>query len=146
MLQKTYAPMGGIKGSGFNSKEDLIKNINMIKLYREKGKILCGFLYKDRGMRKRVATFTDGSREAIVQLKKMLTEDFKRSIVEVSHNMLRFMERKLPEMIKTYAIPSDKVQAIINKDIEIVDEFKYKRKVGNEYITKILIGTEKKIY
>ena len=32
MLNKTYAPIGGIKGSGFSSREDMIKNIPFWKL------------------------------------------------------------------------------------------------------------------
>ncbi len=39
MLQKAYAPIGGIKGTGFKDHQDMIDNIPMWKLYRHEGQI-----------------------------------------------------------------------------------------------------------
>ncbi len=61
LLQKSYAPIGGIKGSGFNSKEDMY-NIPFWKTVTVNNKIVAGIMYKDKDFRKTVAVFTDGTK------------------------------------------------------------------------------------
>lgn len=64
ILQRSYAKIGGIKGSGFKSKEDMIKNIPFWKIMKSNGKVIAVKLYKDKNGRKSVAGGTDGSKEA----------------------------------------------------------------------------------
>jgi hypothetical protein len=47
MLQKAYAKVGGIQGSGFESKEDMIAKIPFWKIGRSKGQPNSVVLYKD---------------------------------------------------------------------------------------------------
>lgn len=61
ILQKSYAPIGGIKGSGFKTKEDMIENIPFWKIYTKNGKVVAAAFYKDKNGRKAVAIATDGS-------------------------------------------------------------------------------------
>lgn len=61
ILQKSYAPIGGIKGNGFKNKEDMIENIPFWKLYTKNDKVVAAAFYKDKGGRKAVAFATDGS-------------------------------------------------------------------------------------
>jgi hypothetical protein len=55
LVQLSYAKIGGIKGSGFNSIEDMIKNIPFWKLYITNGVLTVCVLYKDKGGKKTVA-------------------------------------------------------------------------------------------
>ena len=44
MLQDSYRRMGGIKGSGFRNKQDMIDNIPFWKVIKVKGKVVAAFL------------------------------------------------------------------------------------------------------
>ena len=61
MLQHSYAKIGGIHGSGFSSKEDMIAKIPMWKIGKTGGRVNSVVLYKDKEGRKSVAAGTDGS-------------------------------------------------------------------------------------
>lgn len=54
VLQYSYRELGGLKGSGFNSKEDMIKNIPFWKMVTKNGVVHAVVMYKDRGGRKSV--------------------------------------------------------------------------------------------
>ncbi len=144
-LQKSYAAIGGIKGSGFKSKEDMIKNITFWKIKINAGKIKAGVLYKDKSFRKTVAVFTDGSRDGTQDLENILKDDFKRSVIEVSHSLLRFIEKVMPKFAKKYVIDTSDVQELLKKDIEIIDSTYYYRKIGGEKIKKMMLGTKRKL-
>jgi len=146
LLLNSYKDIGGIKGSGFQSKESMKKKIKLWKLGRKNGKIIAGLLYKDKGMRKTVAVFTDGSSEGKTSLESMLKDDFSRSSIEVSHSLLRFIKKKMPNLARKYAIPSNKVSSIIGKDIEIVSEYEYIRDINGTLIRKMMLGSINKFY
>jgi len=103
-------------------------------------------MYKDKGMRKTVAVFTDGSNKGKKKLQNMLKDDFERSSIEVSHSLLKFIERKMPELVKKYAVKTDKVEDILKKPIEIIDDYHYKRDINGTIITKMMLGNIKKFY
>ena len=69
MLQKSYAYIGGIKGSGFENPDNMVNKIKMWKIVKKNGKILAGIMYKDKNYRKAVAVFTDGTKEGKKRLK-----------------------------------------------------------------------------
>jgi len=142
-LQNSYKSIGGIKGSGFNSKEDLL-NIPLWKIYEVNGEVKAGLLYKDKGSRKTVAVFTDGSKIGREKLTELLKADFKRSSIEVSHSLLNFIERRMPSLFKKYTIPTKYVADLLKKDITIIDDTYYMRKIGGEMIRKVMLGTTKK--
>jgi len=146
LLMNSYKDIGGIKGSGFENKEAMKKKMKLWKLSRKNGKINAGLLYKDKGMRKTVAVFTDGSLEGKKALESMLKDDFSRSSIEVSHSLLKFIKKKMPSLVRKYAIPSDKVSSIIGKDIEIVSEYEYIRDINGTLIRKMMIGSINKFY
>lgn len=162
-IQQAYAPIGGIKGSGFNSAEDMVKNLPMWKLSRKDGKIVAGVLYKDKGGRKVVASFTDGTVEGKKQLADILKNEFTRSYTEVSEAALGFI-RKISGVatIEKFAIPRDKVKSMLKlKDDEFstdvpeddrnvqslptLKDYFYQRKIGGHFHTKIMIGNPTKI-
>lgn len=76
IVQKSYAPIGGIKGSGFNSKQDMIDNIPFWKIYTKGDRLVAAAFYKDKGGRKSVAIATDGSNLG----KKIVGDIFKASL------------------------------------------------------------------
>jgi len=144
LLISSYSSIGGIKGSGFESKEAMIKRIKMWKLAKKNNKIVAGILYKDKNdIRKSVAIFTDGSKEGKVELAKMLKDDFSRSSIEVSHDLLKFIERKMPIILKKYVIDTKYVSDILGKDIKIIDDKKYERDINGTKVIKMMLGTQK---
>lgn len=148
MLQNAYAPIGGLKGTGFASPKDMIENIPMWKLYKHNGSIKAVMMYKDRGGRKRVALATDNSPEGKNALVNMLKSEYAgsgRSFAEISGPSLRFHKKILgDEYLNKITIPSSRVSSILNEptdEIEIIDDFEYKRKIGDQWITKRMLGT-----
>jgi len=146
LLNKAYETIGGIKGSGFSSKKDMINKIKMWKLFRKNGNIIAGLMYKDKDMRKTVAVFTDASKEGKKELENMLRADFERSSIEVSHSLMAFIEKKMPSLVKKYAVQTSKVSDILGKPIEIIDKYHYKRDINGTVINKMMLGNIKKFY
>lgn len=166
LLQHTYAKIGGIKGSGFSNKDDMIANIPMWKLYVQGGKVKVCMLYKDRGGRKGVAVATDGSKKAMSVLSSVIKDDFKVSFGEYSKGMLVFIFKNANlEVLRPYILTIDSVRAMF-PDEEIIaptdkfveenlgpnDQTVYKkysqyrqyfyvRKIGTELFLKMAIGT-----
>ncbi len=145
LLQKSYKGIGGIKGSGFESKEDMVEKIPLWKLQFKDGKITSGLLYKDqKGVRKTVTVFTNGSAEGKKNLIKILSADLERSIIEVSHSLLKMMLREMPSLVDKYVIDTKYVQDYIGKEITIINDRLYQREVQGEVITKMLLGRKRK--
>ena len=154
LLQKAYKDIGGIKGNGFNSADDMVKNMPFWKIAKVKGKIVAIILYKDKNGRKAVAMATDGSRDGILKLKDILKNELSRSYMEASSNALRFAIKFLGvELLKKYAISIDDVKQLLHDDeiLEVSEKYKtdypdladyfYSRKIGSSIETKIMIGT-----
>ena len=154
LLQKAYKDIGGIKGNGFNSADDMVKNTPFWKIAKVKGKIVAIILYKDKNGRKAVAMATDGSRDGILKLKDILKNELSRSYMEASSNALRFVIKFLGvELLKKYAISIDDVKQLLHDDeiLEGSEKYKtdypdladyfYSRKIGSSIETKIMIGT-----
>jgi hypothetical protein len=165
LIQRSYAPIGGIQGNGFKSKEDMIKNIPFWKLLKKDGKVIAVFLYKEKGGRKRVATGTDGSQTAKDMLSDFYKKEFSRSYSEVSGASWGTIKRNFPEdellaMVKTV----DEVKQIVGKKDKIIPlkdfdhtldkDFRFKstdkflpyyyaRQIGNEFHVKIMLGVDK---
>lgn len=154
LLQKSYAKIGGIKGSGFNNPDDM-KSISFWKLIRKNGEIVAGKLYKDSNGRKSVASFTNQTKEGAIALADLVANEFDRSMGEVSADMLRFIIRSngIQNVVK-YAKTVDEASKILKKKLntEHVDpaypekypelaQFFYSREIGGHQHTKVLLGT-----
>lgn len=146
-LQKSYEPIGGIRGSGFTSKEDMIKNIKLWKVVRRGDEITAGRMHKDsKGVRKSVAAFTDGTPQGKDDLVMLIKGDLKVSVVEVSGGLIKFIKRRIPEVYNKFRVPSSKVSKIIGKEVKIIDEYTYSRKIGGTDTEKVLLGTPNKFH
>ena len=159
LLQSSYKKIGGLKGAGFNSQEDMIKNIPFWKLAKKNGKIVAVAMYKDRQGRKRVAIATDGSQEGKDQLEIITREDVtsKRSFAEVSGSSLNFiLKRWKGGDITKFMYTPQEVQKILkddeihypvsDKDHEVIahpelKKYFYQRDIGGHLHTKLMIGT-----
>lgn len=144
MLQTAYVPLGGLKGSGLKSVDDMIANIPMWKVSTRNGQIKVVILYKDRNGRKLIAMATDGSIDSKQVLINILQSEFKRSYAELSGPALAFVTRRLPELVAKYAIPAEEVAriaALSGKFIVPVDQFKYTREINGHSLEKMMIGT-----
>jgi hypothetical protein len=161
LVQKAYANIGGMKGNGFESPDDMVKKIPMWKLHRKNGELKSVTLYKDKKGRKMVAAATDSSQEGKEGLSKLLSDDItrKRAYTEVSGPALGFLKKHLPNRnVKPFAMHYDDVQSHadgdeirkapendpeIDKHPELKDHF-YQRKIGGHWHTKIMLGTSGK--
>ena len=163
LLQKAYAKIGGIKGSGFRNKEDMIKNIPFWKINKKNGKIKTVVMYKDKQGRKLIATATDGSDEAIEILKRDMKQELNRSFVEKSGPALGLTMKTLPfDVIEAFAMKPSEVKKVIKDDIITLKDYDgeidqgdqrtlnkfqqlkpyfYFRKLGDKYKMKIMLGT-----
>jgi hypothetical protein len=157
LLQFAYRRIGGLRGSGFNSAEDMLAKIPFWKFYRQSNKIIAVILYKDKGGRKSVALGTDGSRRGAQKLAEMIREDVlkNRSYGEFSGPALAFVRRQLPAGITLadVAIPFEDVKKMIPSEAvrpprddeafrrfpELRDFF-YSRELGGEMHTKVMLG------
>lgn len=123
ILQKSYAPIGGIKGSGFGSKEELVSKIPMWKLFLRGDFVKAAVFYKDKGGRKAVAIATDGSDEGKKIIKDIYKEALKNSYGEKSGPALGLQMKDISDSdIKKYFFKPKEVEALIgDKCIPVVD-------------------------
>jgi len=161
MLQAAYDEIGGIKGSGFKNKEDMIANIPFWKIYHKGEKLIAAVMYKDLSGRKLVALGTDGSDRA----KKILSDIFKASLKvsygEKSGKVLNAVVKSVSyERLEPYLLDPIYVQKLLDKhiyppdpsllnktDLETYTKFPrlhkyfYMRDFGDKSYLKICLGT-----
>ena len=164
ILQKSYASIGGIKGSGFRSKEDMVKNIPFWKLFTKDGKVVAVAFYKDKGGRKSVAIATDGS-----DLGKKIVSDIFKSSLKVSYGeksgrALSTLIKTVPwETLQHFLIKPNDVKKLTGDDITTIRSYgidnldpndvytynkfpelrpyMYVRELGGEMHLKVMAGT-----
>lgn len=125
MLQRCYKDIGGIKGNGFSSKEDMIKSIPMWKLALTKGELKAVLLYKDKGGRKTVAGGTDGTISGKKKYLGMIPAELKRSFGEKSKAALAMNVKSVPwDMLQNFILPPEEVSNIIGKKVIPIKGYK----------------------
>lgn len=157
ILQEAYSSQGGIKGSGFRTKEDML-NIPFWKLDIVNGKVLCVIMYKytptetDKGnLRKLCAlgiAFDADRNLGRLKLKNIIRQEFNRSIMEVSGLMESYIIKNFTSEYNKYKISIDEVRNILFDDdiisINKNEKYRYYRLIGNENYEKIMLGTKQK--
>lgn len=164
MLQKSYATIGGIHGSGFKDPDDMVANIHHWKLAKHDGKIVAAAMYKNHPVtgRKRVAVATDGSEHGKAKLAEIMRDDLKqhRSHGETSGSSLKFLRRTYPdfkqhahtfEHVKEKVFPGEEIRKPPDDDPELkthpdLKDHLYQRKIGDTWHTKVMVGTIGKKY
>jgi hypothetical protein len=125
ILQRSYESIGGIKGSGFANKEDMINNIPLWKISTVDKKIVAVVLYKDTNGRKFVALGTDSSIDGKRKIIEMMKEDLKRSYGEVSKSALGVLMKMVDwSILKQFAIQPNVASGVLNKKLQPVSELK----------------------
>lgn len=164
ILQQSYAPIGGIKGNGFNSPEEMM-HLPMWKLGVRDGHVSAVIIYKDKGGRKSVAIGTDGSSEGQWFVENMLGQEIKRSYGEKSKAALGKVMKLWPfAVLELFIVSPDRVaemtpdESIIPiKDVNKSDwpndaavtlnrypqliDYGYLRDLGGHMVFKVMIGS-----
>ena len=158
MLQRSYKPVGGIKGNGFHDVNDMVQSNHMFKVGMSGGKPVMVAIYKDKtGGRKKVALGTDGSKEGIIMARDSLAAELStgRAFGEFSGPVFGAVKKMFPpEVLTTFLVPAKDVSAMINKEISIgpgsdmktsgendpYNQFYYQREIGGELHTKVAYG------
>lgn len=143
ILQLSYQYIGGIKGSGFESPDDMVNKIPFWKLVKKDGKIVAVMLYKDKNGRKMVACGSDGTSIGKAACKKMILDDIKhaRAYGEISDALVGYVKKVLTASeIKKYFIPADQVEKILNKPVKVTGKFTYTRIIGDHPHEKMMYG------
>lgn len=141
MLQETYLYVGGIKSNGFKDKNDMIQNIPIWKIGFQNQEIVAFTLYKYRYGKKAVAGASNKSKVGKKEFIELCVDDLKDSWKEVSGKVLLSIQKNLGDSFTDYILPSFEVkERLFNKEIIDIDGFYYKRKIGDEWMTKLSIG------
>jgi hypothetical protein len=118
MLQRAYEDIGGIKGSGFNSKEDMIVNIPFWKIFHRGEHLIAVVMYKDTRGRKLVAIGTDRSQQSKKVLSNIFKEALKVSYGEYSGKLLSAIAKNVSyEKLEPYLLDPLYVQKLLDKEI-----------------------------
>jgi len=160
ILQLSYKPIGGIKGNGFGSKEEMIAKIPFWKIFTRGDDVKVVAMYKDRAGRKGVAYGTDGSAEGMKFLGKIFAADLDKSFTEVSGPLLGFILKSVGfEALEPFFVVKKASDKIIIPDDEYVQQnlsqkdrftwskfpklrpYFYVREIGGKPHLKISIGT-----
>lgn len=109
ILQSTYEPIGGIKGSGFSSPDDMVQTLPMWKVARKNGRVVAAMMYKDKGGRKVVASGSDGSPQGLQALADMAPQEAHRAYGEKSKKALGFFLKNVPNA-QDLMVPFERAQ------------------------------------
>ncbi len=118
MLQRAYEDIGGIKGSGFLNKEDMIDNIPFWKIFHRGEHLIAVVLYKDTRGRKLVAIGTDRSQQSKKILSNIFKEALKVSYGEYSGKLLSAIVKNVSyEKLEPYLLDPLYVKKLLDKEI-----------------------------
>ena len=118
MLQRAYEDIGGIKGSGFSNKEDMIDNIPFWKIFHRGEHLIAVVLYKDTRGRKLVAIGTDRSQQSKKILSNIFKEALKVSYGEYSGKLLSAIVKNVSyEKLEPYLLDPLYVKKLLDKEI-----------------------------
>lgn len=163
ILQDSYASIGGIKGKGFSSKDDIL-NIPMWKMIMKNGVVKGVVMYKDKSGRKSVAAGTDGSDYAKLKAADIVRNDLQRSYGEKSKASLGLLMKQYPfDVIEPFIKTPEQAKSLLKKpDVVSVKKYKgklpadalvtlskyprlkdyaYMREINGEQMFKVLVGT-----
>jgi hypothetical protein len=136
ILKKSYSHIGGMKGKGFSSKEDMIKNIPFWKLYTKNGKVIAAVFYKDKNGRKAVAIATDGS-----ETSSKVMDDIYRAYLGIAYGeksgraLGKMMKAVDWETLKTFLLSPNDVKKLTGVDTIHIDKFGYDNLDPNDQFT-----------
>ena len=123
ILQKSYAKIGGIKGSGFENKESMINKIPFWKVATKSGKPVAVVLYKDKNGRKVVAAGTDGTVAGKAQIVDIMKNDISRAFGEKSKGALGLIMKLYPwDVLESFVLTPKQAQKALGKEVISLSE------------------------
>lgn len=163
ILQRSYKSIGGIKGNGFSSKDDMVKNIPFWKVAKSNGKVVAVAMYKDKSGRKLGASGTDGSPEGKTKIIDIVKNDLNRSYGEKSKASLGLFLKLFPkEVIEPFLRTPSEAKKILKKEIipvksyteklpddairtlkkyPFIEDYGYLRPFADSMMFKVMVGT-----
>ena len=169
ILQRSYQPIGGIKGNGFSSPDEMVREIPFWKMDVINQHVTSVVMYKDRNGRKAVAVGTDGSPRGKKKVIEMLEGDItlRRAYGEQSKSSLGLVLKLFPkDVIIQYLLTPEQANQLVDEDVipisrvkdsELPDdaklalskypflrEYGYLRELGGALHFKVMIGTPRK--
>ena len=164
LLQHSYADIGGIKGNGFTTKEEMIREIPFWKLGVRDGKVHAAIMYKERNGRKSVAAGSDGSKEADFFITELFAKELQRAYGEKSKAALGKTLKITPwEVLEPFIKTPEEASELLGKEVISVADYPaddlpedaqdtlgrkpqlykygYLRKIQGEMTFKVLLGT-----
>jgi len=163
ILQRSYASIGGIKGDGFGSPEEMLR-MPMWKIGVRNGVVHAVSIYRDKNGRKLVAKGTDGSKEGMWFINDMAKTERIRSYGEQSKAALGKTLKTFPfDVLKPFLATPEEAEAAVGKKViplkkvpkdkwpddakltlskfpQLID-YGYLRDIGGTYMFKVMIGT-----
>lgn len=123
ILQRTYASIGGIKGNGFGSPEDMVAMIPFWKVATRNGEAKAVAMYKDKGGRKLVASGTDGTPEGKALALDIMKNDMERAYGEKSKASLGSVMKTFPwEILQQITHTPEEAQRILGDEITPINQ------------------------
>lgn len=164
LLQKSYAAIGGIKGSGFSSADEMVDKIPMWKMIARNGVVHAVVLYKDKGGRKSVAMGSDGSDFARKHIASLAPAELTRSYAEKSKAALGLQMKSMPwDVLKSFTHTATEAARIIKDPITAIKsvprakwpkdaqltlakypqliDYGYLREIGGTQVFKVMFGS-----
>lgn len=165
LLQKSYSAIGGIKGNGFGSPDEMVQKIPFWKMITKDSTVHAVVLYKDKGGRKSVAMGSNGSDFAKKHLANALSHEMTRAYGEKSKSSLGMVLKTVPwDILEPYLHSPDVVAKTLKGDHitpiknvakhlwpadakitlqrypKLID-YGYMRDIGGNQVFKVMIGT-----
>jgi hypothetical protein len=117
ILQSSYASLGGIRGSGFDSKEALMQ-LPFWKILVKDQQVKAVIIYKDSNGRKTVAIGSDGSHYAKKALRDIFKQDMSRAYGEQSKSALGFTMKSMDwNTLSKFVRTPEEAEKIIGKAV-----------------------------
>ena len=121
ILQQSYKPLGGIRGSGFDTKENMLKKIPFWKLSIKDGVVKAAIFYKDKNGRKLVASATDGTAEGRRAIEQTLKASLGVTYGEKSGPALGLLMKTVEwDALEPFLMKPEKAQKILKKEVREV--------------------------
>lgn len=123
LLQSSYASIGGMKGNGFTSPEDMVKSIPFWKIATYDGIPKAVIMYKDKNGRKAVAVGSDGSEIAAKFVNDIYSNEISRAYGEKSKSSLGKLMKTIPwPVLEPFMYSPENAGNVIGKDVTSVND------------------------
>ena len=150
ILKKSYAPIGGLKS--LDQDEEILRPEYIWKLVKRNNDITAVALYKGNMQDRKLVLIgrdADLDPQAKEDLYSLIQEDIRRTERYVWGEVSGALEHIFVDKFKANTVTTKDSYSInkkLGKNIEPIDNYHYNRKIGNDTITKRIVGNVPKKY